>query len=363
MTCAKKNKKARVFKPQDGPEARLFYYHASVRAAPAKAVEVIMKISRNLMVCGILGAGLMSPVSVAAQTDGPLSISLATGGTGGVYFPLGGAMAEAWSSEIDGLTVTAESTGASVVNVRLVQSGESEMAMVQNDIANYAYNSDEMFDGDDALDNNMGMAMLYPELIQIVTLADSGISSVDDMTGRSVAVGAPGSGTEANARQILSAHDIDYADITEQFLPFGEAVDALRDGRIDAAFLTAGIPTAAVIDLQSTHDVSIVPIEAEMGDQIADTWPFYSTITIPGGTYSGVEDDVSTVTVLAMIVASADLEANVVENMLEVLYDDATLERLCDTHVRGCDISLDTAQEAMPIPLHPGAEAFYGNND
>ena len=250
-----------------------------------------------------------------------------------------------------------------MVNVRLIQSGESEMAMVQNDIANYAYNSEEMFEGDEALDNNMGMVMLYPELIQIVTLADSGIESVSDMTGRNVAVGAPGSGTEANARQILSAHDIEYADISVQFLPFGEAVDALRDGRIDAAFLTAGIPTAAVIDLQSTHDVSIVPIETEMGEEIAESWPFYSTITIPADTYSGVEDEVSTVTVMAMIVASADLDADVVENMLEVLFDEATLERLCDTHVRGCDISLDTAQEAMPIPMHPGAEAFYNNNN
>ncbi|TVR11155.1 MAG: TAXI family TRAP transporter solute-binding subunit [Salinarimonadaceae bacterium] len=319
-----------------------------------------MKISTKMVAAGLLSAGLMAPTAVIAQSGG--SISLATGGTGGVYFPLGGAMAEAWTTEIDGLTVTAESTGASVVNVRLIQSGESELAMVQNDIANYAFNSDEMFSGDAALDNNLGMAMLYPELIQIVTLAESGIQSVSDMAGRSIAVGAPGSGTEANARQILSAFGISYGDISEQFLPFGEAVDALRDGRIDAAFLTAGIPTAAVIDLGATHNVSIVPIEPDKGQEIADMWPFYSTITIPAGTYSGVEQDLPTVTVMAMIVASADLEADVVERMLEVLYSDSTLERLCNTHVRGCDITLASAQEAMPIPLHPGAEAFYARN-
>lgn len=317
-----------------------------------------MIFSRTAIAAGLLGAGMMMPAASAVQAE---SISLATGGTGGVYFPVGGAMAEAWTSEIDGLTVTAESTGASVVNVRLIQGGEAELAMVQNDIANYAFNSEEMFDGNEALDNNLGMAMLYPELIQIVTLSDSGIGSVEDMAGRSIAVGAPGSGTEANARQILSAHGIGYGDISEQFLPFGEAVDALRDGRIDAAFLTAGIPTAAVVDLGATHDVSIVPIAPDMGEEIAGTWPFYSTITIPGGTYTGVDEDVTTVTVMAMIVASADLDAGLVESMLEVLYDDATLQRLCDTHVRGCDISLDTAQEAMPIPLHPGAEAFYNN--
>lgn len=319
-----------------------------------------MKQTANIIAAGLFGLGL--PAASLAQTE---SISLATGGVSGVYFPLGGALAETWSTEIEGLTVTAEATGASVVNVRLVHGGESEMAMVQNDIANYAVNSEEMFDGQDPLDGNLGMAMLYPEVIQIVTLADTGISSVADLSGRSVAVGAPGSGTEANARQILEAHDITYADITEQFLPFGEAVDALRDGRIEAAFLTAGIPTAAVIDLGATHDVAIVPIEEERGEEITETWPFYSTITIEGGTYTGIEDDIATVAVQAMLVVSADTDADLVERMLEVMFDDETLERLCNTHVRGCDISLDTAQDAMPIALHPGADAFYngdGNN-
>ncbi len=317
-------------------------------------------MSAKMIAAGLLGASLVVPAALQAQDSG--AISLATGGTGGVYFPLGGALAEAWSAEIDGLTVTAESTGASVVNVRLVQSGESEMAMVQNDIANYAFNAEEMFEGDDGLSQNLGMAMLYPEVIQIVTLADSGIASVEDMAGRNIAVGAPGSGTEANARQILSAHDIGYGDITVQFLPFGEAVDALRDGRIDAAFLTAGIPTAAVIDLGATHEVSIVPVAADKGAMIAETWPFYDTITIPGGTYSAVEGDVETVTVMAMMVANADLDAGLVESMLDIMFDEATLERLCNTHVRGCDVSLETALDAMPIPLHPGAEAFFSRN-
>jgi uncharacterized protein len=326
-------------------------------------MEEDMKYSATMVAAGVIGLGLAMPVPGAAQTDGASSISLATGGVSGVYFPLGGALAETWSTEIEGLTVTAEATGASVVNVRLVDSGESEMAMVQNDIANYAVNAEEMFDGQDALEGNLGMAMLYPEVIQIVALAGSGIESVSDLSGRSVAVGAPGSGTEANARQILEAHDITYADITEQYLPFGEAVDALRDGRIEAAFLTAGIPTAAVIDLGATDDVVIVSIDEERGEEIAETWPFYSTITIPGGTYTDIQDDISTVAVQAMLVVSADVDADLVERMLEVMFDDETLERLCATHVRGCDVSLDTAQDAMPIALHPGAESFFNNAD
>ncbi|WP_290652363.1 TAXI family TRAP transporter solute-binding subunit [Aquisalimonas sp.] len=317
-----------------------------------------MKHTVAFIAAGVLSLGLgVSSGSNVAQAS--QSISLATGGTGGVYFPLGGAMAEAWSQQIPDLRVTAESTGASVVNVRIVEQGEAELAMVQNDIANYAFHATEMFADDSPKESNLGMALLYPEVIQIVTLADSGIESVNDLAGARVAVGAPGSGTEANARQILMAHDIAYADITEHFLPFGEAVDAIRDGRIDAAFLTAGIPTAAVVDLGATHDVSIVPVDPDMAEEVSEEWPFYAGFTIPGGTYSGIEDDIPTVTVLAMLVANADLDADLVEQMLEVLFAEETLERLCDTHARGCDISLEDAAEAMPVPLHPGAEAFF----
>jgi uncharacterized protein len=312
----------------------------------------------RIFLAGLLAFALSTMTGATGHAQ-EQRVSLATGGVAGVYFPLGGAMAEAWSAEIADLTVTAESTGASVVNVRLIEGGEAELAMVQNDIASYAYNAEEMFADTAPLQQNLGMAMLYPEVIQIVSLQGTGIATVSDMQGQRVAVGAPGSGTEANARQILEAHGITYDDITEHFLPFGEAVDALRDGRIDAAFLTAGIPTAAVIDLSATHEVAIVSIDPGTAEEIADRWPFYAAFTIPGGTYTGIDEDIPTVTVQAMLLASADLSAEVVEQMLDVLFRDDTLERLCDTHVRGCDVTRDTALTAMPVPLHPGAEAFY----
>jgi uncharacterized protein len=316
-----------------------------------------MKNRTRLFAASLVALCLAIPA--AATGHAQQAISLATGGVAGVYFPLGGAMAEAWTAEVADVTVTAESTGASVVNVRLIEGGEAELALVQNDIAFYAYNAEEMFADDQPLQQNLGMAMLYPEVIQIVTLAGTGIATVDDLAGQRVAVGAPGSGTEANARQILEVHGISYEDIDEQFLPFGEAVDALRDGRIDAAFLTAGIPTAAVIDLDATHDVAIVSVDAQRAEELADRWPFYSAFTIPSDTYTGIDEDVPTVTVQAMLVVSAGLSEETVQQMLEVLFSDETLERLCDTHVRGCDISLEAAQEGMPIDLHPGAEAFY----
>lgn len=320
-----------------------------------------MKHPIRLFSAGLTALGLLLATggSGLAQDGQRLSISLATGGVAGTYFPLGGAIAQAWTNRISGLTVTAESTGASVVNVRLIEQGEAELALVQNDIASYGYNAEEMFSGNPRLEKLRGMAMFYPEVIQIVTLRGKGISTVGDLKGKRVAVGAPGSGTEANARQILAAHDISYRDITEQFLPFGEAVDALRDGRIDAAFLTAGIPTAAVIDLGAAHEVALVSIDPGKAKEIASRWSFYAPFTIPDGTYSGIGGDVPTVTVQAMLVASAELSADAVERMLGVLFSEETLKSLCDTHVRGCDITRDGALVAMPIPLHPGAEKFY----
>lgn len=317
-----------------------------------------MKKSVCKVTAGLIGVGIAASLTGAALAQ---QVSVATGGVAGVYYPLGGTIAEAWSSEIEGLTATAEATGASVVNVRLIEGNEAELAMVQNDIAYYAFNGEEMFEGD-PLPNNLGLAMLYPEVIQIVTLADRGIETVEDLAGQRVAVGAPGSGTEANARQILAAHDITYDDISEQFLPFGEAVDALRDGSIDAAFLTAGIPTAAVIDLDTTHDFALVSISEERAAALSEQYPFYTQFTIPADTYGDLEADVPTVTVQAMFVVSADLDADLVQTMLEVMFDEGTLDRLCNAHVRGCDVSLETALDGMPIDLHPGAEAFFNSN-
>jgi uncharacterized protein len=319
-----------------------------------------MNSSARLFVVGLSAVGLLLAAVTGGTAQRTKSVSLATGGVAGVYYPLGGAMAQAWSKNVQGLTVTAESTGASVVNVRLIEGGEAELAMVQNDIASYAYNAQEMFAKDKPRRKIAGMTMLYPEVIQIVTLQDRGIKTVSDLKGKRVAVGAPGSGTEANARQILQAHEITYADITEHFLPFGEAVEALRDGRIDAAFLTAGIPTAAVIDLGATQPVSLVSIAADKAKEIASRWNFYSDFTIPGGTYTGIKEATPTVTVQAMLIVSTDLEAERVNQMLEVLFRDDTLKALCNTHVRGCDVSRKTAQVAMPLPLHPGAEKFFG---
>ena len=177
-------------------------------------------------------------------------INIATGGTAGTYFPLGGAMAEILNDNIPGVNATAEATNASVANVNLLNGGSVQLAFIQNDISYYAAEGVEMFE-DNQVSNLQALATLYPETVQIITLDKSGIKSVADMKGKRVAVGAAGSGVEANARQILAANGITYEDINVQYLSFAEAANGLKDGNIDAGFITAGFPTAAIQDISA----------------------------------------------------------------------------------------------------------------
>ncbi|MCS7240622.1 MAG: TAXI family TRAP transporter solute-binding subunit [Candidatus Bipolaricaulota bacterium] len=323
-------------------------------------------MKRRLVLFAIVLAcvGLFLPGTESTQAQ-VRRLSLATGGVGGVYYPLGGAMAKIWMEKIPGLIVTAEATGASVMNARLVHRGEAQLALIQNDIAYYAFEGTEMFEADKALGKLRGMAVLYPEVIQIVTLKETGIKTIADLKGKRVAVGAPGSGTEANARQILELYGFydpvakRYTDITPEFLAFAPAAAALKDGKVDAAFLTAGIPTAAVIELAATHNVVLLPVEQDKAEALMARWPFYTRLTIPMRTYKTLEEDVPTVSVMAMLVASVDVDAELVYQMLQALFLPESLKLLCATHVRGCDIQRERALEGMSIPLHPGAERFY----
>jgi len=282
-------------------------------------------------------------------------VSIATGGTGGTYYPLGGGMAEIFNEHLSDVIATSQSTGASVENVRLVDRREVELALVQNDITYYSYNAAEMFAERDALTNLAGVAILYPEVIQIVTLENRGINSVRDFAGKRVAVGAPGSGTEANARQIIEAHGLSYADMRVDYLSFAEAVDQLRDGHVDVAFLTAGLPTAAVMDLATSHDVKMVEVDADALEALRANYPFYTAHNIGSSAYG--TDAVVTVAVQAMLIVSKDLDTELVYNMTKALFEN--LPRMAQVHAMGGEISVDTALDGMPIPLHPGATRYF----
>ncbi|HBT39498.1 MAG: TRAP transporter solute receptor, TAXI family [Thermotoga sp. 50_1627] len=282
-------------------------------------------------------------------------LTIATGGTAGTYYPLGAGMADIWNKNIKGMNAMVQSTGASVANINLLKNKEVDLIFVQNDVAFYAYKGVELFK--EPFPQLRGLATLYPETVQIVALADRGINSVYDLKGKRVAVGAAGSGTEVNARQILAAAGITYDDIKVQYLSFAEAANNLKDGNIDAAFVTAGHPTAAIVDLAAVRKIVLVPLTDEIIASLQKDYPFYVKIVVPASTYKGVDVDVVTVAVKAMLAVRAEMPEDLAYQLLKTMY--ANQKRLIEAHAKGELIIPETGKEGMSIPLHPGAERFF----
>lgn len=287
-------------------------------------------------------------------------VNIATGGTAGTYFPLGGAMAEIWNKNIPGMNATAETTGASVANTNMLRDGKLEVIFVQNDVAYYAGSGTEIFKENDnggKYEGIKGLCTLYPETVQIITFANKGIDTVADLKGKKVAVGAPGSGTEANARQILEAAGLTYKDITVQYLSFSEGAQNLKDGNIDAVFITAGHPTAAVQDIAAQNDIKVVSIPADLSDKLVEKYPFYTKISIPAGSYNKVDSDVETIAVMAMLAVDEKLDADLAYNLLKTMYENT--DRLKASHANGAMIIKSTGKDGMSLDLHPGADKFF----
>ena len=319
---------------------------------------MFMKLFSRLSVLSVL---LVMVIGVIAGCGGDSAgekkfLNIATGGTAGTYYPIGGAMAEILNNNIQGMNASAQSTGATVANINMLKEGSVDLAIVQNDITYYAANGIEMFK-DKKVDNLRGIATLYPETCQIVTLDASGIKSIADLKGRRVAVGAMGSGAEANARQILEAYGITYEDIDEQFLSFSEAASALKDGNVDAAFVTAGYPTAAVQDIASQNKVRLLPIDADKADALIAKYPFYTKVVIPAGTYAGFDEEVAGISVMAMLVCTDKVDEGLGYDITKALF--SNLDRIKAAHSVGKLITKEGAMEGMPIQMNAGAEKFF----
>lgn len=306
----------------------------------------------------VAGAALMAGCggdSGSSAGGGKQFLNIATGGTAGTYYPLGGALAELLNQNIKGMNASAQSTGASVANVNMLKDGSVDIAFIQNDIAYYAANGKEMFK-DNKVESIRGIAALYPETVQFVTTADKGIKSIADLKGKKVAVGASGSGAEANARQILGAYGLTYDDIDVQYLSFGEAADALKDGNVDVGVVVAGFPTAAIQDLAANKSAALVNIDAEHADKLMKQYPYFTKITVPKGTYPGQEEDVSTVAVKCVIVTTDKLSDDLGEQIVKAIYEH--LDRMKAAHAVGKYITKDTALEGMSVKMNAGAEKY-----
>lgn len=282
----------------------------------------------------------------------PKYMSILTGGTGGTYFPLGGSFAKI-VSDATGVSTNAETTGASAENMQSIKDGKGEIAFTQTDIASYATEGKLMFDGN-KIDNIKAIGTLYPETIQIVTTEKSGIKSVADLKGKKVSIGAPGSGTAANAEQILEVYGLSLDDIKKQDLSFDESVNGIKDGNIDAAFVTAGTPTAAVEELSATEKVVIVPVEADKAEELIKKYPYYAKEAVPSGTYK-LDSEVPTVAVLAMLVVKADLSDEMVYDITKSIFEN--LDQV--THAKAKQIKAENALNGVGIEVHPGAQKYY----
>jgi len=297
---------------------------------------------------------LFALASLGAQDR--VFVNIGTGGTAGTYYPLGGAMAELISKAYPYINATAVSTGASVANVNKLVEGEFQLVMVQNDVTYYAFNGTEMFK-DNAKPNLRGVGTLYGETIQIVTVSSSKVKSLNDLRGKRIAVGAAGSGTEVNCRQILEALGLSYKDVSPQYLNFAEAANGLRDGNVDVAVVTAGVPTAAIRDVASQKDVVILPVSDDLARKLIAKYPFYTKFLIPKETYPKQGRDVQTLAVKAMLLVDASADDQLVYDMTKAIFTGT--ERLAMAHAQGANIKKASAQDGMPIPLHPGAKKFF----
>ncbi|MGY6705998.1 TAXI family TRAP transporter solute-binding subunit [Roseinatronobacter sp.] len=287
-------------------------------------------------------------------------VGIATGGTGGTYYPLGGMLAQLISNtaELEGkrISATAETGNASVANAGLLAQGEIETAFIAADILDAAYRGANQFEGN-AAENIRALGSLYPETVQLVARAGANVTSFADMAGKSVSSGSPGSGQWQLLGDLLEAHGMTREDVSEDYSSFAQSADKLRDGNLDASLITAGIPTASITELANGHDITVVPLS---GDEIAalqDVQPYYASVTLPAGTYRGVDADVETLAVRAIWATHADLDEDLAYAMVKALYENT--DTLAQVHVMGGQISLETALESVSVPLHPGAERFY----
>ena len=292
-----------------------------------------------------------------AATASTQSLSIATGGTGGVYYPIGGGFAELIGRHLDGYTAVAEVTGASVENMALIHRGDATLALVLADTAYQAYNGEGQFEGRRQVKNTRALASIYPNVIQVVTPADSDIKSLSDLKGKRVSVGAPGSGTEVNSRALLESNGITQKDFRAQRLNFNETADALRDGDIDAGIWSVGPPTSSIMSLAASRPIRLISISEEEAKAAIETEPVFAQFTLAANTYEGVGEPTQTLGVPNVLIANADLDEELAYQLTKLLFEKKA--DLVAVHASAENLTVEFTMEATPVPLHPGAIRYY----
>lgn len=302
----------------------------------------------------IAGCGGSSDKPAAPKA---MNASFSTGAQSGTYYPLGTAIANVWTNAGIGLNVTAEATGGSIENVRMMGTKQTEVGFVESLIADWAYNGKEMFQ-DKKVDNVCGLISLYPNTIQTVVKVKSGIKTYPDLKGKKVAVGIQGSSSPLAIQAVLESYGVTMNDIKPQYLAFGPAMDLLKDDQVDAVLVDAGAPNSSIIDISTQHQVKILSIDPANIKKIKEKYPYFSDVTIiPKGTYKGIDEDITTTGSLATLCVRADLSEDLVYNMTKVLFEKK--DEIAKVHEKGKAIDLQKATDGFSIPIHPGALKYY----
>jgi len=302
---------------------------------------------------GALVAGIIALSAPVAKAE--TFINILTGGTSGVYYPLGVALSEIYGQNMADTRVQVQSTKASVENLNLLQQGRGELAFELGDSVKDAWegNADAGFKA--PLSKLRAIAAIYPNFIQIAALKDANATTITDLKGKSISVGAAKSGTELNARKIFDAAGMSYDDLGKvEYLPFSESVELMKNRQLDATFQSSGLGNAALKDLSTTQDVTFVAIPADIADKLGAP---YKPGVIPAGTYPGQDADVPTVAITNILVTQSDVSDEEAYQMTKLLFEN--LDTLKAAHAAAGGISLEAAIQGLPIPLHPGAEKYY----
>lgn len=326
------------------------------------------KFGRLAAAAALVGAAAFG----AAQAQEMKFFRIATGGTAGTYFPIGGLIANAISNPpgsracdeggscgAPGLIATAVASNGSVANINGIMGGNLESGFSQSDVAYWAYTGTGVFEGRPAAADLRTIANLYPESIHLVARADSGIASVADLKGKKVSLDEPGSGTLVDARLILAAWGLSETDITPEYLKPNQAADLMRDGHMDAFFFVGGFPAGAIAELASSRDITLVPLAGPEAEGVVKDYGFFAENVVPAGTYKGVDHDVQTLAVGAQWVTSASQPEALVYDITKALWNENSRRLLDAGHAKGREIRLETALDGVGVPLHPGAERFY----
>lgn len=302
----------------------------------------------GLRALAVPAAALAFGMGHAAQAQ---DLSIATGGTGGVYYPYGGGLAEVINNHVEGATASVEVTGASVENVALISRFDSDLALALADTVYQAYHGEGAFEGRQ-VDELRALGSIYPNAVQIVTLADSGISSIEDLRGQRVSVGAPGSGTEISAQTLLAANGITYDDFEPQRLNFNETADALRDGDIAAGFWSVGPPTSSIMNLATTRSISLIPLSTEEIAAAIEAEPTFAPYSLREGLYDGMAEPVLTISTPNVLIVHADMDEELAYNITKAMFEN--VQELIDIHPAANDTTVEFTVDSTPIPFHPG---------